>query len=288
MITWTSQLGAAGWCPGGTLAPTSGIEIPRAGSAGLLHPPAAALQPADPRFSRARRDRQDRGERRDQGDGRTQGGGHDQGSPHHCHRDPSLSWVAADHLANGGSLGGGGGRLRRRLLPFPLESSVTQMSQALDMAFSKCLATCWWRPNDVTITLKLHPPLQAFSAVTWITRAVPVPPKLPAFPKLLLLLGTSLEDDAYLLRTSPATRWPEIPGFVFESRNREPSVGFGRWAGNLSEGETSAGVGLVSLHLPPNFSQVPASWSCCPVAWWKERFQFGTNQICIQPQWWFA
>ena len=52
--------------------------------------------------------------------------------------------------------------------------------------------------------------------------------KLPAFPKLLLLLGTLLEDDAYLLRTSPATRWPEIPGFVFESRNREPSVGFGR------------------------------------------------------------
>ena len=87
--------------------------------------------------------------------------------------------------------------------------------------------------------------------------------KLPAFPKLLLLLGISLEDDAYLLRTSPATRWPEIPGFVFESRNREPSVGFGRWAGNLSEGETSAGIGLVSSHLPPNFSQVPASWSYC-------------------------
>ena len=49
--------------------------------------------------------------------------------------------VAADDLA-GGSLGGGGGRLRRRLLPFPLESHLTQMSQALYMAFSKCLATC--------------------------------------------------------------------------------------------------------------------------------------------------
>ena len=34
-------------------------------------------------------------------------------------RDPSLSCVAADHLAYGGSLRGGGGRLRHRLLLSP-------------------------------------------------------------------------------------------------------------------------------------------------------------------------
>ena len=56
----------------------------------------------------------------------------------------------------------------------------------------------------------------------------------------------------------------------------------------MSEGETSAGVGLVSSHLPPNFSQVPASWSYCrcvmkreiPV-WNKSDLHSAGVMICV-------
>ena len=56
----------------------------------------------------------------------------------------------------------------------------------------------------------------------------------------------------------------------------------------MSEGETSAGIGLVSSHLPPNFSQVPASWSYCrcvmkreiPV-WNKSDLHSAGVMICV-------